>query len=642
MDKRLLGIMIIGFLLMGFIVFTQKEDNQEKDAVAEATRVFNRLRDSADQGRRGFDHYDQADPRKRDRADLTRLSEQMKYALNDLRTSNDEYFANFNKSHPAYEPLNIRMNGTLDLIHQALRLEDPADPAMMKFRGPLLPGAYQKPDRVPTSVVNNYISHDNRGQILGGQSFSESYTGGPNTQIHAPVDSRSSVGAVTSTSLTEGSRAQTWSQGAQTFTEGSRAKTLVQGSKTMNHRGGDVLNLKEVSEGDKTILTVNEGNSFLSFNNQTDVDMTVPNATQNFAQLTPPPAPNKFDPPKPTVPNGNAALLLDNAKQAHVNQIPLGGAAKFQTRGTNDLLAEKPKIPVKPPQMPDASPPVAKPKPQPALIQATGFGSLDKPLPKVSDPVEDVHGGDEASGNSLIPFELENKVKRPRETTQSISIDTTELRPVKKPKNIVAVRTNTQIEYPKMIDSINVDTNTTAPAQPPPITKRSRVEPSMNSAPSGTQQRRRGKRPKTGGPMRLVPYEDELKRKQELVVVIGERLTSSKTPSPAMKEEFKKRYYDLATSVPPTIEVLPADKDKPKIVLAPKTNKFFVKVTDKVSGKLDAPVILGKDTVETIEDLLKHYGTTYDEVMSSSPDYDIWRQKLMEVNDLKNKVDALN
>jgi hypothetical protein len=44
MDKRLLGIMVIGFLFLGFMVFNQTPENREKDAVTEAALVFGRPR----------------------------------------------------------------------------------------------------------------------------------------------------------------------------------------------------------------------------------------------------------------------------------------------------------------------------------------------------------------------------------------------------------------------------------------------------------------------------------------------------------------------------------------------------------------------------------------------------------------------
>ena len=59
MDKRLLGIMVIGFVLMAFMIFNQTKENTDDDAVAQAAYVFGRLRDNVEQGKRGFDFYKQ-------------------------------------------------------------------------------------------------------------------------------------------------------------------------------------------------------------------------------------------------------------------------------------------------------------------------------------------------------------------------------------------------------------------------------------------------------------------------------------------------------------------------------------------------------------------------------------------------------
>ena len=89
MDKRLLGIMVIGFLLMGFMFFNQTPELKEDDAAAESAYVFGRLRTNADQGQRGFDYFQQRDPRDRNRAELTTLAEQMKENLSELQGRND-------------------------------------------------------------------------------------------------------------------------------------------------------------------------------------------------------------------------------------------------------------------------------------------------------------------------------------------------------------------------------------------------------------------------------------------------------------------------------------------------------------------------------------------------------------------------
>jgi len=628
MDKRLLGIMVIGFLLMGFMFFNQTPELKEDDAAAESAYVFGRLRTNADQGQRGFDNFQQRDPRDRNRAELTTLAEQMKENLSELQGRNDEYNMKFNKSHASYDLLNIRMNGTLNQIYQALRLipdESDTDKEMRR--------AYQKevrfvaPDAIP--VTNVYNIH-------------------APTTTHAPVNIREgdtwAGGTSSYVGPTSSYTGPTTVQGARTMVEGaksvvysdSRASTNIDShAKSLEMRRGDVSNFSAIDNRKRS-----------------DVQMTRGDAIANYESFTQPVPTNTLD-PTPVVDKGrNAALVLTSAAQAHKPQLPVSGGALARAKdlpGTDALLAPKPTVraadtsakpiivadPTRNPKLrkPSLIPPILLEVEKP--VAPGTFTSITVPPLKPNDPLDDVH-----SQKALVPPELSAQLKggkRGRSTSiteMPTSLDLTAIRAVKKPFKKVVIteeRSNTQIALPKNPDTTNLDPM--SDLTPDPVTtKRTRAEPSMDQTKMVPQQRR-GKRPKVSNPA-LEKYIAELNNKKAIVQVIGERLSSTKTPTAAQKEEFKKRYFDLAYTVPPVIVILPPGKSSKTIET--KTQKFFTQVTDKKDIKIDETK-LGSETVKTLVELLKHYGTSYEEVAKNSPEYEAWRNALMDVHDLRSR-----
>ena len=630
MDKRLLGIMLIGFVFMAFMFFNQTKENTDDDAVAQAAYVFGRLRDNVEQGKRGFDFYKQQDPRQRQKGELTRLAEQMKENLSELQGRNDEYVMKFNKSHPLYDLLNARINGLLNEMYAALRLQIPDE----SEADVLMRRAYQRelvrPDAIP--VTNVYNIH-------------------APTTTHAPVnikggDTRSFVGA-------------TNIQGARTMVEG--AKSVVYSDARASTNIDSHSKMLELKRGDVST-------SFTAIDkSKQDVQMTVEDDIANFESFIKPVPTNTLD-PTPVVDKGrNPALVLDNKVQAHVPQIPVSGGALARATdlpNTDALLAPKPTvragdISAKPINIPD---PTRNPKLQKPLLVTTPpllaevekpvkfvpptpiqvanapktFTAIDFPPAPPKQPEIKVH-----AQKALVTPELAAQLKgAKRGRSDSItdlpkSLDLTAVRAVKRPKQkvIIEERSNTQIALPKNPDNTNLDTMVDMTPDPP-STKRTREEPSMDQTKmKPAPQQRRGKKPKKSNPA-LEKYMEELNNKKAIVQVIGERLSTTKTPTEAQKEEFKKRYFDLAWTIPPVIEVLPPGKSAKTIET--KTQKFFTRVTDHKNMEIEE-TRLGSETVRTIEELLRHYGTSYEEVQKTSPQYAIWRDALIDVNKLRTR-----
>ena len=624
MDKTLLGIMVIGFLFLGFMVFNQTPENREKDAVTEAALVFGRIRDRADQAQRGFDFYEQAkDPRDRNKGTLRVIGDSLQDSLNELRSRNDWYNSIFNKNHPDYERIGMQMTATRQRIAVELGKPEPDVDKSMLIGHPLRP-AYEKPKTVDTHVVNNYITHDQRTWVEGSReqrnwsdarnwtdsrvtTTSEDYSVGP--QSLSQIDSRTHM------NTQKDNRA--WTTGAQTLTEGHKVNI-----------GGDKFAVKNDVKGG---TTVNEANSFLSL---TGKPVSVTPGGPDFGAFTPPIL-NPFDPPPPQPPYSGAARVLNYGTQLNGPQIPLSGAAKRDALLTNDILAAKPTTPVTPP---------AIPKPQPI---PSGFGQIDIPSQNVSAPVEDVHAGDLQGGSSMIPPEVDTTMKVINQKKRSgrdadLPPRTRPPSDVKKSKTkTTAVITYEQIKDKRPRPEVNLDPSAQPPTKKPASTKTSVLKPSMDSAPRDLpQNRRRGRN--TGPPPavkppseKMVQYDTVLKGKATLVKESAAAIKGSKESTANKKymiEDFWKKYFDLRTTVPSTIEIRPKDSGKSTIVLQPEMKEFFTRVNQNKDGNLDRPVVLGKETVETLNNLLKHYGTTQAEIKDTSPEYLQWLQEMQDVN----------
>jgi len=647
MDKTLLGIMVLGFLFIGFMVFNQTSENTEKDDASAAAFVFHQIREQSNQGQRGFDSFMDRDPRDpRTASWLSGLGGHVRELYFNLQAENDDYRRRFGKNYAGYEDLNINLNRLRSQIEKQLRLStgpSPGEPPTQQM-GLLGIGdkAYQKP-ALPSEIQTGDVYHyhyDQRGQD---HSHSESYRGGDNTQVDRRVDSRS-------TSYVEGARTEYLDQsvGAQSLSTidnrdwSTGAQTLVEGAKVAI--GGDTF-----------MRTVNKPTGYLSFDNTKGVTPGGgdPAKKPDFGAFNAPIL-NPFDPPAPPPGDSKPATNLNREGSAHIPQIGLDGVAKRDALGTNTMLAPKPVKPGAPPAkptVPDAPPGIPKPAPLPS-----GFGSIDIPAQQVSPPVQDVHAGDLEKGSSVKPPALvTQEVREHQEETemternlkkrtksdadlipmQSVSRAGMEL---KRPKT-TETRTNSQLSTRDDGANVNQDTNAPpAKRHKPAVSNGTKLKPSQQNISQG----RRGKRPPAPGPAarepRLDTYEKELNSKASLVNQLATNISKTEKPSKDQIRDFYQKFTDLAQSVPEVIIVRPPDRDQPPITLKPQSKKFFVKVMNGKDDELEIPQTFDDKTINTIVDLLTHYKTDMEGVKGASPDYTVWKTKMDSVERARRYV----